>query len=367
MKICLVSLGFYPDLTGGRAVYTFNLYKELKKREHEVEVLTGFWNKKIKDPMIKQFKIIKKRYLWVPLLFIQCLKELWLNSYDIIHSVGSRESIICYFSFKKYFATVHDTGSFEVRLSILYKFVSKIISRAVSVIVPSKTIKARLQKFIPKINEKKIIPIPNGVDMDKFHPINEREITKFKEKLGIQGKIILYLGRISYYKGIEDIIDAFLSIRKQIKDVNLILAGKPAAEMVNKYQEWKKKYSGLEIYFTGFIPDDHLIRYYGIADIFVTYSWAAEGFGFTPIEAMACGVPVISSNIPVFREVLQDKAILIPPKRSDLLADALMNILQNNKLSKKLSTEGLNYARKNYNWEKSVDNYEKLYKKIVLD
>jgi glycosyltransferase involved in cell wall biosynthesis len=364
MKICLVSLGFYPDTVGGRAVYAYNLYKELiKKRGLDIRVLTGFWNKKIKDPRVKQFKIIKKRYLWVPLLFIQCLKELWFKKFDIIHAVGDREAILCYFSFKKYITTVHDTGPFEVRQSILHKFISLIASRALRIIVPSKTVKIQLKKHVTKINEDKIKPILNGIDVEKFHPISKDKAAELKKKLGLKGKIILYMGRISVYKGIEDIITAYLKIKDNINDLNLIIAGKTSPEMANKYEIWKKKYP--EIIFPGFVPDEEIVDYYGIADVFVTYSWAAEGFGFTPLEAMACGIPVVSSNHPVFREILKDKAILVPPKRKDLLSNSLEKVLKDDKLAEKLVNEGVQYVKDNYSWKKTADNYEKLYKDLV--
>ena len=84
MKICLIATKFYPDHVGGKAVYTYNYYRELRKRGYNIKVLTGLWNKKIKDPNIIQFKIIRKRYLWIITFLLFTIKHLILVSNTLI-------------------------------------------------------------------------------------------------------------------------------------------------------------------------------------------------------------------------------------------------------------------------------------------
>ena len=362
MRICLIATKLYPDHVGGKAVYTYNYYRELKKKGHDVYVLTGLWNKKIKDPNIIQLKIIRKRYLWILSFFIFSIKHLILNSYDVIHTVGVRESIITYLLFKKFIATVHDAGSFQVNVNIVKKFYPRIISRADRIIVPSKTTKIVLKQYMPNINNNKIFPVLNGVDLEKFIPLNRELALKLKTKLGLKGRVILYMGIIKTYKGVEDIISAFQRIGTEIDNVNLIIAGGPSERMEKKYSDWKKKYPN--VVFTGRVPDKQVPLYYALADIFVTYSWTGEGFGLTAVEAMASGVPVICSDLQVYREVLKDKAILIPSKNDKILAKTLMDLLKNENKMNKLSIEGRKYIEQYYNWEKSINNLIKVYKSL---
>ncbi len=362
MRICLIATKFYPDHVGGKAVYAYNYYRELKRQGYNVYVLTGLWNKKIDDPNVIQFRIIPKRYLWAITFFFLCLKHLIFNKYDVLHVVGVREGIITYFLFRRFIATVHDAGSFQVNVNIVQKFYPRIISRADRVIVPSLTTKRTLKKYIPKINENKIFVVMNGVNLEKFHPKNRESALKLKNEMGIDGKIILYMGIIKTYKGVEEIINAYYKIKEKHKDINLIVAGGPSERMKNKYEVWKQKYK--EVIFTGRVPDIKVPLFYAMADIFVTYSYTGEGFGLTAVEAMASGTPVVCSDLEVYREVLNNKAILVPPKDSDQLATAFDHLLSKTENLKKMSTEGRKYVEKHYSWEKTIKDLLKIYKTI---
>ncbi|MHA1311701.1 MAG: glycosyltransferase family 4 protein [Candidatus Helarchaeota archaeon] len=359
MKICLIATKFYPDHVGGKAVYTFNYYNELRKNGHDVYVLTGLWNKKINDSHIIQFPIIRRRYLWLISFFFLCLKYLLFNSYDIIHAVGVREGIITYFLFKKFIATVHDAGSFQVNKNIVQKFYPRIISRAQVIIVPSNSTKIVLKKYMPFINEKKIISVLNGVDLVKFNPSNRKKAIQLKNKLDIKGRVILYMGIIKTYKGVEDIIAAYYIIKKKFQDVKLIVAGGPSERMTIKYNMWKNKFP--DVIFTGRVPDKLVPMFYAMADIFVTYSWTGEGFGLTSVEAMASGTPVICSDLEVYREVLKDKAILVPPKNPQLLARVFEDLLSNEYKLESLATNGRKFVENNYSWKKTIEKLVRVY------
>ncbi|MHA1270931.1 MAG: glycosyltransferase family 4 protein [Candidatus Helarchaeota archaeon] len=362
MRICLIATKFYPDHVGGKAVYSYNYYRELKKKGYNVYVLTGLWNRKIKDPNVIQFKIIRRRYLWIISFLFLCLKHLIFNKYDVLHAIGVREGIVTYLLFRRFIATVHDAGSFQVNVNIVQKFYPRIISRADRIIVPSRTTKKVLKMYMPQINEKKIFPVLNGVDLIKFNPKNKSAAMKLKNKMGINGRIILYMGIIKTYKGVEDIISAYYMIKDKYSDVKLVIGGGPSERMENTYRIWKEKYR--DIIFTGRVPDDQVPLFYAMADIFVTYSWTGEGFGLTAVEAMASGTPVICSDLDVYREVLHNNAILIPPKNSDLLAKAFEQLLSNKDKCNILSIKGRKFVETNYSWEKTIDRLIKIYKSL---
>ena len=123
-----------------------------------------------------------------------------------------------------------------------------------------------------------------------------------------------------------DDINAYKIAKKEIHDLNLVLGGIPDFFMKKTYQEWKQKFK--DVYFVGFISENEIPIYFSMGDIFITYSYASEGFGLTPIEAIACGTPVICSSIMAYREVLEDNAILVPPKNPRQLAIEIINLLK---------------------------------------
>ena len=118
-----------------------------------------------------------------------------------------------------------------------------------------------------------------------------QEAKKLRENMKIDGPVVLYIGRIAFYKGVDDIIAAYYIAKKEIPDLNLVIGGTPDFQMAKKYEEWKIKYT--DIHFVGYVEDQKLPYYYSMGDVFVTYSFASEGFGLTPIEAIACGTPLL--------------------------------------------------------------------------
>jgi glycosyltransferase involved in cell wall biosynthesis len=132
--------------------------------------------------------------------------------------------------------------------------------------------------------------------------------------------------------------------------------------MEKKYKEWKKKYK--EIHFIGFVEEKELPYYYTMADIFITYSYASEGFGLTPIEAIACGTPVICSSMVAYKEILQDNAIFVPPKNPQHLAEEIVKLLKDEVKYKNLINNAQNFIRK-YTWDSVGKKIEQAYLKFL--
>ena len=183
-----------------------------------------------------------------------------------------------------------------------------------------------------------------------------------KKKLGIEGPVLLYIGRITSYKGVEDIIEAYYKAKKKIHDLNLVIGGKPDFSMESRYKEWKEKYK--DIYFMGFISEIKLPIYYTMGDIFVTYSHASEGFGLTPIEAIACGTPVICSSLGAYKEVLKNNAIFVPPKTPETLAEKIITLLKNDQVRSEIINRALKFIKR-YSWDNVGKKLEKVYYKFL--
>ncbi|TFF90114.1 MAG: glycosyltransferase family 1 protein [Promethearchaeota archaeon] len=364
--ICLVSLGVFPDKQDGEARVIRAYYDYLKKKKYNVKLITGKWNIDLEDKNIIQFSLIRKRFFWAPFFTLKTIKFLKFNEFDIIHGNGPKGTIpILLSNKKKFISTIHDLGPFETEFSkipLVRIIIKKICQKAKFITTVSNFVKKEFEYFLPEIKINKIYNLYNGIDA-KFKPYPEEAI-KLKKQLKINGPVLLYIGRITSYKGVEEIITAYNIAKRTIPDLNLVIGGKPDFIMEKKYMEWKSEYS--DIYFLGFISEKKMPYYYSMGDIFITYSYASEGFGLTSIEAIACGTPVICSSIPVYKEVLQDNAIFVPPKSPNALANEIKNLLENEAYRQNLIMKAQKFIKK-YTWIEVGKRLEELYDKYLSE
>lgn len=364
LKICLVSLTVAPDSLDGEAKVIRAVFEYLKKRGHDVKLITGKWNIELNEPNIIQVKLINRKYFWVPYFILKVIKFLLTHKFDILHGNGPKGTLpIILSGQKRFISTIHDLGPFEAKFSkiplekLLIRFIAL---RAKFLTTVSNFVRKEFTYFIPKIKINKIFNLYNGIDA-KFKPYPEKA-KALKEKLDINGPILIYIGRITSYKGIDDIITAYKIAKKEISNLNLVIGGKPDFSMQKRYLEWKEKYK--DVYFLGFVSEDDIPYYYSMGDIFITYSYASEGFGLTPIEAIACGTPVICSSISVFKEILQDNALFVPPKNPSLLAKEIIGLMKDEKKRSILLSRAQEFIKK-YSWNAVGIKLEQLYEKFL--
>ncbi len=206
------------------------------------------------------------------------------------------------------------------------------------------------------VNLDKIEVVSVGIGPE-FKPVPKKG-KELKEKLGIQGPVMFYVGRIAFYKGVKDIIRAYKIAKKEIPDLKCVIGGKPTLKMEATVEQWK--HDNPDILFTGIIPVEELPLYYSMSDMFVTYSYASEGFGITPVESLSCGTPVICSNLSAYKEVLQDQAVFVEPKNPKLLSERIVEQVKNPEIGlEKVRTAGP--LLQNYSWEEVVNRIESVY------
>ncbi|MHA1820282.1 MAG: glycosyltransferase family 4 protein [Promethearchaeota archaeon] len=362
LKICHVSLAVYPDHRDGAAKYERRLYDELKKRGHDITLLTVKWDTGFNDPNIRTIDVPKKRFFWVPKFTRVYSNFLKKNDFDIIQGNGSRGSLPILFSKKSFLTHIHDVGPFQARFTSIpgLKYLEKkTAKKAWKVMCCAESAKQEISKYM-NVPLDKIVNVSSAID-PIYKPM-PKEAQELKERLNIKGPIIFYVGRIAFYKGVDYIIEAYYKVRKEIPDLNLIIGGKPTLKMEPVVKEWAKKYP--EVRFVGMIPDEDMPKYYSMADLFVTYSFAAEGFGLTPVESLACGTPVICSSMPAFMEVLQDHGIFVEPKKPDLLAQKILEFFKNEELKRNIM-ENIDKFLKQYTWEEVGNRVENVYKEYL--
>ncbi len=207
------------------------------------------------------------------------------------------------------------------------------------------------------IPEERIVLVPSGID-DRFRQMdrNDPELIRIKEKYHLPYKYILFLGTFEPRKNIVALIksyDALQSLKNPVfEKYDLVIAGTRGWKCddliaARKESPYKKK-----ILSPGFIADEDKVGLYNLASVFV-YPSVYEGFGFPPLEAMACGVPIITSHAAALPEVVGAAGIMIDPYQPEELYQALQAILVNPTFSETLSHRGMTQA-KAFSWKKTA-------------
>lgn len=188
----------------------------------------------------------------------------------------------------------------------------------------------------------KIDIIYSGISENIKRP-SDQDLNKFKKDKGLPDKYILFLGKIEPRKNIIGLIKAFNIIKgrgEAYGDLNLVIIGSNGWLYHNIYKEINKSKFKNNIFLINKISDDDRKFYYSLAKIFV-YPSFFEGFGFPPLEAMACGTPVITSANSSLPEVVVDNALLVKPENIDDIASSIINILTDSNLKNRLVNSSL--------------------------
>jgi glycosyltransferase involved in cell wall biosynthesis len=406
LRICLLSYRSNPHC-GGQGVYIKNLSRALKGLGHHVEVISGPPDPHL-DEDINLFRI-PGLDLYNPddLFRVPSLRELsdpvnlieWLGvstmgfpepftfgiranrflrnkirKYDIVHDNQSLSYGIR--SINKYIptiATIHHPITVDRDLAVKaassfwqkikqirwYSFISmqKRISRTLShIITVSKNARDDISRDF-KIPLQRFRIIPNGINTDLFCPVPE-----IKRK---RDRIIVTNSADTPLKGLDYLLKAVAEISRTRSKIRLIVVGTP------------KKNGGIEklirklgigefVTFTGRISNDEFVRQYAKAFLAVVPS-VYEGFGLPAGEAMACGLPVVSTTGGALSEVVGDAGILVPPADSRALAGAVTEILDNPEVAEKMGCAGYERVHKLFTWKRAAEMTVEAYRETISD
>lgn len=215
-----------------------------------------------------------------------------------------------------------------------------------------------------KIPEDKIDVVYLAADK-KFHLLKNKELIKeeLKDNYGIKYPFILYVGNVEMRKNVSTLIKSFHLIKNQGFKHKLIIIGSGKYGF-SKILSLVKRLNLLnEVIFMGYVPDEDLVKFYNTAEVFVFPSYY-EGFGLPPLEAMACGCPVISSNSSSLPEIVGDAGILVDPKDYLNLASKISQILTCDGIREDLIERGLKRV-KLFSWEKTATETWNVYEDVL--
>ena len=184
-----------------------------------------------------------------------------------------------------------------------------------------------------------------------FRPVAGEELERFLGEQGIVRPFVLSVGTLEPRKNLPLLLRAFASIAGEVPH-DLVLAG-PEGWMTDEIHETRRRLDlGDRLRFTGYVEADALPAWYSAADLFI-YPSLYEGFGLPPLEAMACGTPVITSDVSSLPEVVGDAALTVPPTDETALAEVMRRVLANPALGADLRARGLERAQR-FSWERTA-------------
>ena len=231
--------------------------------------------------------------------------------------------------------------------------------RASRVLTVSESSKRDILRFVD-IPAERIDVIYNAYD-ERFgiEPLEE-DVVRVRERFQLHDEFVLYAGNVKPHKNLERLIDAFQVVRQRGLDhLKLVLIG----DEISKYASLRRAVHKYQLHnsvrFLGYLPEETLAIMYRLAGVFVFPS-LYEGFGLPPLEAMASGTPVVTSNVSSLPEVAGNAAVLVDPYDPAAIADGMYQVLTDATLRQELRRKGLARARE-FSWEDSIRRVREIY------
>ncbi len=266
----------------------------------------------------------------------------------------------------RFVVTVHDLFPLEfpeIHSGLVPRAVNQLLLRnairgARAIVAPSRATAGAITRSFPRAFEK-IVSIPEAAD-SRFNPTRDPKAeAAWQARFGIRRPYVLYLGQWKAYKNLPLLIEAFARVHRDVPSAQLVLAGNDP-----RHPEVKGAAGRLPegtVAFPGRVPDAAIPDLYRGAGVVVLPS-RGEGFGLPVLEAMACGVPVVCSDLPVLREIADSVAIFCDPTDPGAFAAAITQVLRSPP-GRETRERGLAQARR-FSWqhasEKTADVYERV-------
>lgn len=235
--------------------------------------------------------------------------------------------------------------------------------RARRVLTVSQASKDDILRYL-RVPTEKVEVIYNALDPKLASEPTAEDVAHVRERFLLTSPFVLYTGNIKPHKNVDRLIEAFAILRRDgFEDVKLLIIGDEISKYPNLRRLVHRHQLHQQVRFLGFVPDATLGVLYRLASVFVFPS-LFEGFGLPPLEAMAAGAPVVTSNVSSLPEVVGDAALLVDPMDPGAIAHGMARVLGNPRLREELVRRG--YERvKTFSWERSVARVRQVYAELT--
>ena len=371
MRIGIIAPIVEPYPTGV-GVYSINLVNELAKLCDDLLVYTSYPSAfKIDQSQVRKVTTLTRpergsagffnRMIW---LHSSLPARTLLDRTSVVLSTGSEGTLL---PLVPQVVTVHDIipllfpslHPHSSELIFFRHFLPRILRHSRAIITVSQYTKRSIINFY-NLPDEKIHVIYEGYDRELFHPCQDTlAVTK---TYGLE-HYIQYAGSILPHKNVAKLVQAFRLIASKIPH-QLVLQGRRDSEYATQLETLINELD-LEgrVAFLGYVPRSHLPYLYSGASVFVTVS-LSEGFGLPPLEAMACGTPVVASNTSSLPEVVGDAGILVDPNNTEQIAQALLKIIEHPELRCDFSQKALERSAL-FSWGKTAKQTLELLKAVA--
>jgi glycosyltransferase involved in cell wall biosynthesis len=235
--------------------------------------------------------------------------------------------------------------------------------RSARVLTVSEASKRDILRYF-RIPEEKITVIHNGLDDRFLLPPPENEVHTVRERFQLQEQFVLYAGNVKPHKNVERLIEAFYHLHTTGFDhLKLLIIGNDISRYATLRRAIHTHNLHKYVRVLGFVPDQTLAILYRLASVFVFPS-LYEGFGLPPLEAMACGTPVVTSNVSSLPEVVGSAAVLVDPYDARSISEGIRRVLTDECLRRDLQTRGVARARE-YSWERAARRVREIYDEVT--
>jgi glycosyltransferase involved in cell wall biosynthesis len=214
------------------------------------------------------------------------------------------------------------------------------------------------------VRPEKIVVVYNAIDERFGVTPPEDDVARVRERYQLHHEFVLYVGNIKPHKNLVRLIEAFDLLRQRdgCRQLTLLIIGDEISKLPALRRAVHRHKLHKQVRFLGFQPDDTLAILYRLAAVFVFPS-LYEGFGLPPLEAMASGTPVVTSNVSSLPEVTGDAAVLVDPYDVESIAHGMQRVLSSAALRQELHVKGIARARE-FSWERSVARTRELYQEV---
>jgi glycosyltransferase involved in cell wall biosynthesis len=365
----------------GVSEYTFNLVKAILEEDSENEYKL-FYNsgRDVKDRLpvfnYKNVEVVSCRYpnkifnYFLQKIFrypkidkILGVDIFWMPHINFISLSKQSKKIL----------TVHDLSFlryrnfFNLRRNIWHSIINvkNLTGDADEIVTVSENTKNDLIE-LAGVNADKIDVVYSGLDEQyKIISKDDKNLSRIREKYILKDEFILFLGNLEPRKNIRGLIKAYNKFRKEnfwAENIDLVIAGGVGWKARDIFKEKKKSEYKNDIKFLEYIPREEKVYLYNLASVFV-YPSFYEGFGFPPLEAMACGIPVIASSVSSLPEVAGGQSFLVNPDSSEEISEAMKIIFSNKKVRDRLIKAGIEKVAE-LSWKKTAAKYLNIFQKM---
>ena len=369
MKIGIVSQSYYPRF-GGVTEHVHHTAEELRRRGHDVRIITSRFRSNANDPewieRVGYNVLIPFNRAFVDftvgLRLKHYLRELFArHEFDVVHThcplapslpILAIQSATC-----PQVGTFHSTGGVGFLQDAFKGFLGRVVEKLDARIAVSKTAADTARDLFP--GDYRIIP--NGVDIDRFHP----DVAPFAEWREPGRVNILFVGRLDPRKGVDLLIEAMPEVVARTSGrARLLVIGD--SYLRPRFEASVPAGAKDHVRFLGHVPKEDLARWYRTGDLFVSPASGNESFGIVLLEAMASGCPVVASDIPGYRSVVQPEinGVVFPPRDTAALAETLVRLAGDPERRHQLAQRGRARAVE-FAWPRVTDQIEAVYRDVI--